>query len=455
MSDVVIRAEGLGKRYYISHETDHGSYTALRDVLAGAGRGLLRSALNIVRDRSLVSGSQVEEFWALKDVSFEIKRGEAVGIIGRNGAGKSTLLKILSRITEPSAGRVQIKGRVASLLEVGTGFHGELTGRENIFLNGAILGMSRAEIKRKFDEIVAFAEVEKFLDTPVKRYSSGMYVRLAFAVAAHLEPEILVVDEVLAVGDTEFQKKCLGKMQDMAGHGRTVLFVSHSLSSISALTQKCAYLASGLLVKMAPTREVVDAYLSVSRKESLCYQREVDIRKSKPYIHRISIKTSSGSFSHETGDPLSIFISFVFPSYIRNACFRIFITDSYGRSVVQAHTFAPESPLGHVVGTQVLECYFPNLKLNVGSYSLDVWLTEPPNGEIFEHLPSVLSFEVVRTDKTVLWDWQPSACTYFEDFEWREIKGAEEAARFIHGSTGSPPDQRVQDTEPHPEPVEG
>ena len=219
MSDVVIRAEGLGKKYLIGHQARAERYTALRDVIARTAKSFVRSARDMLRGRQLVAGDEVEEFWALKDVNFEIKRGEVVGIIGRNGAGKSTLLKILSRITEPTAGRVAIKGRVASLLEVGTGFHPELTGRENIYLNGAILGMTRAEIRRKFDEIVAFAEVEKFLDTPVKRYSSGMYVRLAFAVAAHLEPEILIVDEVLAVGDAQFQKKCLGKMEEVASAG--------------------------------------------------------------------------------------------------------------------------------------------------------------------------------------------------------------------------------------------
>jgi lipopolysaccharide transport system ATP-binding protein len=205
--DIVIRAEGLGKKYVIGHETQRERYVALRDVIARTAKGLVRSTMDLVSGRAIVPGDVAEEFWALKNVSFEVRRGEILGIIGRNGAGKSTLLKILSRITEPSEGRVSIVGRVASLLEVGTGFHPELTGRENIFLNGAILGMTRAEIRRKFDQIVAFAEVERFLDTPVKRYSSGMYVRLAFAVAAHLEPEILVVDEVLAVGDAEFQKK--------------------------------------------------------------------------------------------------------------------------------------------------------------------------------------------------------------------------------------------------------
>ena len=215
--DVVIRAEGLGKKYIIGHQAERERYVALRDVLARTAQSAWRKTLDMARGRAIVAGDTTEEFWALKDVNFEVKRGEVVGIIGRNGAGKTTLLKILSRITEPTEGQVTIKGRVASLLEVGTGFHPELTGRENIYLNGAILGMTRAEIKRKFDEIVAFAEVERFLDTPVKRYSSGMYVRLAFAVAAHLEPEILVVDEVLAVGDAEFQKKCLGKMDEVAG----------------------------------------------------------------------------------------------------------------------------------------------------------------------------------------------------------------------------------------------
>jgi lipopolysaccharide transport system ATP-binding protein len=262
MSDVIIRAENLGKSYRIRHTDRPERYTALRDVLSRQAHCALRRLRRpFRRDRSAPS-AQNEEFWALKDVSFEIKRGEAVGIIGRNGAGKSTLLKILSRITEPTAGRVRLRGRVASLLEVGTGFHPELTGRENIYLNGAILGMTRAEITRKFDEIVDFAGVEKFLDTPVKRYSSGMYVRLAFAVAAHLEPEILVVDEVLAVGDAEFQKKCLGKMEDVASQGRTVLFVSHQLNSVRAMCSRAILLTAGGLSAQGAPDAIINDYLA-------------------------------------------------------------------------------------------------------------------------------------------------------------------------------------------------
>jgi ABC-type polysaccharide/polyol phosphate transport system ATPase subunit len=261
-ADIVIRAEGLGKKYVIGHQAERESYVALRDVIARNARNLWRTAGDIARGRPNVVGDELEEFWALRDIDFEVARGEVVGVIGRNGAGKSTLLKVLSRITEPTEGRVEIHGRVASLLEVGTGFHPELTGRENIFLNGAVLGMTHAEIRRKFDEIVAFAEVERFLDTPVKRYSSGMYVRLAFAVAAHLEPEILIVDEVLAVGDTEFQKKCLGKMGEVAGHGRTVLFVSHNMASIAQLCGTAMLLAGGRLVLADKVARVIDAYVA-------------------------------------------------------------------------------------------------------------------------------------------------------------------------------------------------
>jgi lipopolysaccharide transport system ATP-binding protein len=251
MSDVAIRAEHLSKQYVIGGQKRH--HDTLRDRLTQGLKGFSH--------RRRQDGAGQDTFWALKDISFEIGRGEVVGVIGRNGAGKSTLLKILSRITEPTKGLVDVYGRVGSLLEVGTGFHPELSGRENIYLNGAMLGMSRQEISRKFDEIVAFAEVEKFIDMPVKRYSSGMYVRLAFAVAAHLEPEILVVDEVLAVGDAAFQKKCLGKMGDVAKEGRTILFVSHDMTNISVLCQSAMLLESGRVKKIGPPQSVIAAYI--------------------------------------------------------------------------------------------------------------------------------------------------------------------------------------------------
>lgn len=263
--DVVIRAERLGKRYQIRHQSPE-RYTALRDVIVRSATQFSRTARDFMMGRPIFAGEVVEEFWALNEVSFEIIRGDVIGIIGRNGAGKSTLLKILSRITEPSCGRVQIKGRVASLLEVGTGFHPELSGRENIYLNGAILGMKRAEIKRNFDEIVAFAGVEKFLDTPVKRYSSGMYVRLAFAVAAHLETEVVIVDEVLAVGDAEFQKKCLGKIGEVAESGRTVLFVSHNMGAVQALCQNVILLDAGNIRAAGQTKAIVSEYLAGFRE---------------------------------------------------------------------------------------------------------------------------------------------------------------------------------------------
>ncbi len=257
MGRVAIKVERLGKKYVIGHQPKVQGQT-FGELLSGS----IKRAWSKKKDYNAQKANQ-EEFWAVRDLDFEINQGDRVGIIGRNGAGKSTLLKILSRITEPSEGRIRINGRVASLLEVGTGFHPELSGRENIFLNGAILGMSRSEIRSKFDEIVAFAEVEKFLDTPVKRYSSGMYVRLAFAVAAHLEPEILIVDEVLAVGDAQFQKKCLGKMEDVSkNEGRTVLFVSHQMGTIAQLCERAIFLQKGKLITDGNTLQVIEKYLS-------------------------------------------------------------------------------------------------------------------------------------------------------------------------------------------------
>ena len=276
MASTVISVANLGKRYWIQHQ-GRPRYRALREEMVDWVSRPFRAVGRAFAGRSPDADQVVKEeaFWALRGVSFEVQQGDVVGVIGSNGAGKSTLLKILSRITEPTEGRIEIEGRVASLLEVGTGFHPELTGRENVFLNGAILGMTRAEIRKKFDEIVAFAEVERFLDTPVKRYSSGMYVRLAFAVAAHLEPEILVVDEVLAVGDIQFQKKCLGKMEDVSKQqGRTVLFVSHNMGAVAQLCSKALLLDSGRIVASGKTDAVIDRYVSQVRDSTPTIQKE-------------------------------------------------------------------------------------------------------------------------------------------------------------------------------------
>jgi lipopolysaccharide transport system ATP-binding protein len=277
-TDAVIKVTGLGKRYTIGHRAGPGG--TFREALVGNLTAVARKTADMLRGNPLIGGDELEDFWALRDVDFEVKRGEVLGIIGRNGAGKSTLLKLLSRITEPTEGRIEIRGRVASLLEVGTGFHPELSGRENIYLNGAILGMTRAEIRRKFDEIVGFAGVEKFLDTPVKRFSSGMYVRLAFAVAAHLEPEILIVDEVLAVGDAEFQSKCLGKMQDVAGEGRTVLFVSHNLAAVRQLCGRSILLDQGAKQFDDATAETLKFYAAHIQQGQAGGQLSADTHRS-------------------------------------------------------------------------------------------------------------------------------------------------------------------------------
>jgi ABC-type polysaccharide/polyol phosphate transport system ATPase subunit len=305
MSDIVIKAENIGKKYLIGHQAERGSYTALRDVVMQNARTLWSKTKDLATGKPIIPGDTMEEVWALKGVSFEIHRGEAVGIIGRNGAGKSTLLKILSRITEPSTGRVTIKGRVASLLEVGTGFHPELTGRENIYLNGAILGMTRAEIKRKFDDIVAFAEMEKFLDTPVKRYSSGMYVRLAFAVAAHLEPEILLVDEVLAVGDAQFQKKCLGKMGEVAEEGRTVLFVSHNMAAMKALCTRAMLLRGGMVQLDDSADLTVSRYLN---ERASGYYVAPTSKAGAPHVARLWFSDTDGVAKERfrNGEPLVV-----------------------------------------------------------------------------------------------------------------------------------------------------
>jgi len=348
----------------------------LRDVLARGARNLWRKTAGMARGRSLVAGDTHEEFWALKDVSFEVRRGEVLGIIGRNGAGKSTLLKILSRITEPSEGRVTINGRVASLLEVGTGFHPELTGRENIYLNGAILGMTRAEIRRKFDEIVAFAEVEKFLDTPVKRYSSGMYVRLAFAVAAHLEPEILVVDEVLAVGDAEFQKKCLGKMDEVSRRdGRTVLFVSHNMATMRLLCSHALLLHRGELLSADNVARVMERYLrNWTPPSSSAHEwgwANIDMPGDGTLrIRKVSIATLIGQSITEVRTDEAFLIIIEYEQYVfaRGVRISFQLVTAYGEVAFTTTDHSERTAITDAPGICVSKCVIPAQLLNTGKY---------------------------------------------------------------------------------------
>ncbi len=390
MSDVAIRVEGLGKEYRIGADQQrgvHGNRQTLRDKLAGAASGSL-SALTSLFKRNGSNGSNGtnnEILWAVKDVSFEVKRGQVVGVIGRNGAGKSTLLKILSRITSPTTGFAEIHGRVGSLLEVGTGFHPELSGRENISLNGAILGMRRAEIARKFDEIVEFAEVGKFIDTPVKYYSTGMFLRLAFAVAAHLEPEILIVDEVLAVGDSAFQKKCLGKMSDVAGQGRTVLFVSHNMAAVNQLCDRCIVLRDGQLFFDGGSAEGVDCYLKLGNREAAAAVMErtrqgTKTAAGKGHITRVEILDEEGHSGAciGVGEPFRVKIHIEIYERIAQLVLGAEVESPTGVPMLNLRTdgqgvdFGPYAAGSHIAFTITL----PGLPFLPGVYKISPWFAE-------------------------------------------------------------------------------
>lgn len=416
MSQPIISVENLSKRYFLnqgSASTGRGYRKfsdALVDGVKSPFRRLKGSPVETSRDR----GS--DEFWALKDVSFEVQEGEVLGIIGRNGAGKSTLLKILSRITEPTKGRVMLCGRVASLLEVGTGFHPELTGRENIFLNGAILGMTRAEIRGKFDEIVAFAEVEKFLDTPVKRYSSGMYVRLAFAVAAHLEPEILIVDEVLAVGDMEFQKKCLGKMDDVAKGGRTVLFVSHNLAALQSLCTAGVVLKSGSIDYIGSSDEAVKHYAESNQDGYATYTSP---GTSSPHkVTSVEIPSLKTNGLHVSGEDLMIRITIESEEAIRMGCLSVQVINQSGVPVLNLCAHDHSATFGAKAGVTTLECVVENCWLNTGSYSLTVYVADPPGGTLFECLTQICPFTVDVRHARALYGWRSEACCYLSPERW-------------------------------------
>ena len=404
MSDTVISVENVGKRYTLRHKLNGEKYATFRDVIARqaaapfkviAKKMLARNGSNDSHPGAATrpsSNNSIENFWALKGVSFEVKQGEVIGIIGRNGAGKSTLLKILSRITEPTEGRIRIKGRVASLLEVGTGFHPELTGRENIYLNGSILGMSRSEIRAKFDEIVAFAEIEKFLDTPVKRYSSGMYVRLAFAVAAHLEPEILIVDEVLAVGDAEFQKKCLGKMHDVATGGRTVLFVSHNMTAIRNLCRRAMLLSQGRLTISADVHECIAAYESSMSGMSGSTWKRPQSQPSGPLSYKFISVQLEGEQPR-----LSLRIDFVLEGQgLHKPAFVAFdITDALGAALMQALPVL-EGFVKPQAGGQPFQLLVDLPPLIPGQYWVTAWVGSH-NTETLDIVSQCAAFEVSRS----------------------------------------------------------
>lgn len=407
-----ITVERLSKRYVIGRQRSHDT---LRDTLSHGVRGLWSR----LRQRRALQESETE-FWALRDISFEISQGDIVGIIGRNGAGKSTLLKILSRITEPTAGRIALRGRVASLLEVGTGFHGELTGRENIFLNGAILGMSRQEIRQKFEEIVSFAEIGGFIDTPVKHYSSGMYVRLAFAVAAHLEPEILIIDEVLAVGDTEFQRRCIGKMSDVARSGRTVLFVSHNLAAVRSLCSTGILLHSGRCIATGSVDSILDRYSALATPSGIDYVRR-EAPRDAPAILRARVLTSSGTSEHAFEKPVVLEIE-VAPASRANLVIGLHIYNARQEEVIHSSSeFA--GPLERATPFSRITVAIPGGILNAGSYHCTLVVAERGIA-LFERLDHVLRFTIIDvslntagtqshdwagvcTPRLPRWDWAP------------------------------------------------
>lgn len=396
MSDTVIKVENLGKKYIIGHQ-DKGIYRTFREQMVYGLLTVLFKTKQMFSGRQIIEGDKIEELWALKDVNFEVKQGETIGIIGRNGAGKSTLLKILSRITEPTTGKVAIKGRVASLLEVGTGFHPELTGRENIFLNGAILGMSQTEIKRKFDEIVDFSGVEKFLDTPVKRFSSGMYVRLAFSVAAHLEPEILVVDEVLAVGDAEFQKKCLGKMQDVSyNEGRTVLFVSHNLPSIKNLCKKGIYLKDGELKQIGNIEEVILGYINnieFVKSEARGFRVLKDQDKAN-YFSGWGIKADDKRiYSAVTNSEVVFEFDFITQKELNNVEIGFVVRNISGVIIFGFNNRMADNSYLDLQKGEYCFSISVELPLHSGNYEVDIILVS--NGEVIDHWVSPTLFEVV------------------------------------------------------------
>jgi lipopolysaccharide transport system ATP-binding protein len=415
--NTVISAKGVAKSYLIRHE-QRPQYLALRDVLAANAKNFAYWMSNRIKGRAHRTRPSQEEFWALRGVDLEISAGARVGIIGRNGAGKSTLLKILSRITEPTAGEIRIRGRVASLLEVGTGFHPELTGRENIYVNGAVLGMTRQETRRKFDEIVSFAEIERFLDTPVKRYSSGMYVRLAFAVAAHLEPEILLVDEVLAVGDAQFQRKCLGRMEAVAKSGRTVVFVSHNLTSITELCDSAIWLESGCVRSIDESKKAVQAYLAsgLSPSEgSVSFEPQTEHKAA--YLNSVVLRNEYGEITSKFDVLKPISVDVRFTCNRRFLSWRIFasVTRYDGITVFSTTTWDYQSERPPIdPGSYQATLTIPGRFLAENRYLLTVAFGEPPEMR-HDVRENILDFEITGQ----AFDYKRNIGILAYPFEWK------------------------------------
>jgi lipopolysaccharide transport system ATP-binding protein len=428
VNDYVIRIEGLSKKYLIGHRQRDG-YPTLKDALATSIKSLARPFRRSVAKQPILT---TEELWALKNISFQVRQGERVGIIGRNGAGKSTLLKILSRVTDPTEGRVFLRGRVGSLLEVGTGFHPELTGRENIYLNGAILGMTKSEIEQKFDEIVAFSEVERFLDTPVKRFSSGMYVRLAFAVAAHLDPEILIMDEVLAVGDTQFQKKCLRKMRQVAGEGRTVLFVSHSMMATQSLCSRVIWLHNGQIVREGNPAQVISDY--VQSYGSLQTEQTWDDAEKAPgndaiRVHQVLVKPKDASgdtrITMETAVDVQVEFWNLLPGARLHTTLHVY-TEQLVLAFTTGSAWEPnwgQRPLPK--GLFRSTCHIPGNFLNSGVHRISLLVVQNGDTVIFQH-DDIISFEVtdVKTRQGTWYGKEPGAVLPMMDWTVEYLNGS-------------------------------
>ncbi|MCA0131985.1 ABC transporter ATP-binding protein [Winogradskyella alexanderae] len=416
MSDIILQVENISKQYRLGLV---GTGTLSHDLNRWwhKVRGKEDPYLKVgdINDRSKKALS--DYVWALKNISFEVRRGEVLGIIGKNGAGKSTLLKILSRVTSPTTGEIKTKGRIASLLEVGTGFHPEMTGRENVFLNGAILGMTKNEIRNKLNEIIAFSGCERYIDTPVKRYSSGMKVRLAFAVAAHLEPDILVVDEVLAVGDIEFQKKAIGKMQDISkGEGRTVLFVSHDLSAISTLAQKTIVLSNGEIAAIENTDKAIAIYSNMESQAAVFNQEPL---KNVPSVTRVEIVTSEGGVLQANYKPFKLNFDINVPEAdYKNLSVSFQVFNNLNKAMLFSYIFDIDQPICRKKGINNLSYVFENLRLYKGNYYIKVHLANSKTRQKFQEF-DCCSFEVEMLNlKEPEWGWQQNVCQYIDDGKW-------------------------------------